>query len=1082
MRKGSALLIVLGMMAFMVISAVAFSAYMRYSRLPNSYLRRTSSSRLLVKAALAEAIDQVDAAIGENIHPNVGRREPRPGVGGVSADLNGVQNESRANRNVWAQRVYLGTNSVSALLKPEDTVSTLTFEGLAYIPPPLVNYARYYSRRSTAATWKTLGFDSGRYAFCAIDVSDFFDVNALAANAGRSSAANGRVTLAHLFENRAHTSYAADPAAWDGSSFMQNFRDESPLAGAIKGKQAMNTSSKVPLVSVADLNLAINEKNPGSFISPFCEYVENGLSAFYNGLDAQSEDGARIAGMTFVTDAYYPSTGGTGADDDYDLADPRNQPWPAGTRLDGPAGGVTLGTVMNTLTDAGRRIRNHIGGLGMAELYDWIDENNVPVSLSIPQVERTPMIAGIEPTLNGASVKVSETTEPSVDQLSDDYPAEYGGKKAGPSSTTRTIRYRNIYKLDPQMFSAAFMGTVKTVLAYPFRRGPDVSDPDSFKLDGHLSVYLTTGGFRFRTENDATLLQMTAEGGGLGTKTQMPNGTGVFHAQYPMNAIPLPSPDNTDEQRAAIEVTLSGDTSAAQAVYNAVQDNPLLTVTWEQDQTATQDEMTKKWTWANNGDPRIAEAVCGMMPVTAAGIPDKDFNAATVKSWIKEGTRTVSVRAAVWLRVQNGDARTVDLVPACLNDDKTFLGADNSNSMGPAGSDDLGSAFPLMCFDGGSFEFSLASFKQFTPVGLNFAANGNKGVICPDPRWNWAPEHWYAVNAVNANEWLNAAHTLQGGSGCDHDVFLSSSDAGYLQSIYELAFLPRVTNWDDKLSNHNYGDYSMGTVRSPMNGNLTAWPTAAGVNADKMWRTYCPYDRQGCARDDFEGIGFVNQGGGCKVNPYSDNLNVVMAALANTPFDWWAASTNVDAEVSVSESDRLNAKTFNQKYAFNEMNSKAKLKWADLEKIAKSYIASVHGKDTTVNDTGKPGVDTTNTAEGEGIRNTTESDVNLWEDQWNSLDWDGQNSDFCGVTSSDLNVLSDCDRKFLYGYWRECFAPLQQLFLIFVRAEPLMMGGSDSMPPQLGARAVALVWRDPYGTGDNTKPHRTRVLFYRQFE
>ena len=127
-------------------------------------------------------------------------------------------------------------------------------------------------------------------------------------------------------------------------------------------------------------------------------------------------------------------------------------------------------------------------------------------------------------------------------------------------------------------------------------------------------------------------------------------------------------------------------------------------------------------------------------------------------------------------------------------------------------------------------------------------------------------------------------------------------------------------------------------------------------------------------------------------------------------------------------------------------------------------------------------MDTTNTAEGEGIRNTTESDVNLWEDQWNSLDWDGQNSDFCGVTSSDLNVLSDCDRKFLYGYWRECFAPLQQLFLIFVRAEPLMMGGSDSMPPQLGARAVALVWRDPYGTGDNTKPHRTRVLFYRQFE
>ena len=72
MRKGSALLIVLGMLAFMVISAVAFSAFMRFSRMPSSYLRRTSSSRHLVKAALAEAIDIVDAAVADNPHPGVG--------------------------------------------------------------------------------------------------------------------------------------------------------------------------------------------------------------------------------------------------------------------------------------------------------------------------------------------------------------------------------------------------------------------------------------------------------------------------------------------------------------------------------------------------------------------------------------------------------------------------------------------------------------------------------------------------------------------------------------------------------------------------------------------------------------------------------------------------------------------------------------------------------------------------------------------------------------------------------------------------------------------------------------------------
>ena len=50
-----------------------------------------------------------------------------------------------------------------------------------------------------------------------------------------------------------------------------------------------------------------------------------------------------------------------------------------------------------------------------------------------------------------------------------------------------------------------------------------------------------------------------------------------------------------------------------------------------------------------------------------------------------------------------------------------------------------------------------------------------------------------------------------------------------------------------------------------------------------------------------------------------------------------------------------------------------------------------------------------------------------------------------------------------------------------------MMGGGsvNQTPPQLGARAVALVWRDPgmeYPSTDASKPHRTRILFYRQFE
>ena len=56
------------------------------------------------------------------------------------------------------------------------------------------------------------------------------------------------------------------------------------------------------------------------------------------------------------------------------------------------------------------------------------------------------------------------------------------------------------------------------------------------------------------------------------------------------------------------------------------------------------------------------------------------------------------------------------------------------------------------------------------------------------------------------------------------------------------------------------------------------------------------------------------------------------------------------------------------------------------------------------------------------------------------------------------------------------------------------MGGSGEgqIPAQQGGRAVALVWRDPAtpknqannprDAFDNWVPHRTRVLFYHQFD
>ena len=187
-----------------------------------------------------------------------------------------------------------------------------------------------------------------------------------------------------------------------------------------------------------------------------------------------------------------------------------------------------------------------------------------------------------------------------------------------------------------------------------------------------------------------------------------------------------------------------------------------------------------------------------------------------------------------------------------------------------------------------------------------------------------------------------------------------------------------------------------------------------------------------------------------------------MAAFANTPCDWWAAATNTQSRSGkiphIAKNDRLDAKKFNAAYALCEMNGDATLEWLDAEAVAQRFIGAMASRrdDNTVD----------------------------WCNVYDGLGWDDK--DFCGVNGFQIGgeEPSDVDRKFLYGYWRDCFAVKQQLFLVFVRAEPMMTGGGalGRTPPQLGSRAVALVWRDPTASNDNNTPHRTRVLFYRQFD
>ena len=351
------------------------------------------------------------------------------------------------------------------------------------------------------------------------------------------------------------------------------------------------------------------------------------------------------------------------------------------------------------------------------------------------------------------------------------------------------------------------------------------------------------------------------------------------------------------------------------------------------------------------------------------------------------------------------------------------------------------------------------------PISISPAA-----VMVPDPRHNHAPDNWYSESAdMTEDRWLESnliGVDVNGNPNMprDGDIFMATSDAGYLQSIYELAFLPRLTDLYSHGDSKTSGNYGLaGVAFKNWNDDNYATEAKDTFNAEFMWRTYDPISEDRKAFE-VENLPFTSEGTGMKVNPYSDSTNVLMAAFANTPVDWRHAHTNYAFSAELDDVAK-DVAAFNEMYAWNGYEGKedAKFAWEDLRRVAGRLMDLMHGSNNPD-----------------------------WKTAWNNLDWYNLCSDgnvFPGVPMADpkkTDELWDVDRKFLYGFWRDCFAARQQLFLVFVRAEPMMLGGgaANQLPPQLGARAVALVWRDPATPAAATDgyPHRTRILFYRPLD
>ena len=1045
-RNGSALLIVLGVLSFLVVSAVAFSAYMRRARLPSSYLRRSVAARELAKGALARTIDEIDRAIADGVHPGLGGR----------------------SQNTWRDRIFFNGGTEQDI---SQTAPTLTFEGLAYIPPPLVNEARYWSRKTPTAVWKPFGYDTGRYAYCAIDVSDYFDVNRLVADYPRSSAANRRITAAHLFEDVNHTSAPSGADAWD--TFMEQFRDIDEESLEIR----FDSNSKMPLISIADFNLALGDNGSiGRIKSPFVEYLKAGTGTFYpSGGGAQDET---YASMTFVTDGWFPrgkktlsGSGNNNAIETYDIADGRYQPYQmsmlAKDRL--KLSQAILGTGLNTQGGKSDLWLERLAGIGCAALADYLDADRTPISLAIPTTERVPMICGISPQLGPSKFSLRV-------QGNEGEPTE----KVKESETSRTVTQTVTWKIDAGEIAKAFMqGHVQALVVYPFLHKEE-SEPQ-FEVDGQFSLFFSSTDIKLRTSARDVLHLAQREIAG----PAIDSANGIIHVKLPRGNPVMKTLSSgiaeTQEDAvwdSAVAMSLEGGSGIASELNNAGREFLKMTYTWKQtradkDQPWTPSLQTLMQTDVSGNSEVTVEANCGLPALKADGTVDEDFTTRLLNNVKNPNwSKAIKLNAAVWLRVVNKtDNKVVDLVPACISDDRIQNSVNDPDTRAEIiGSDEFaGKPFPIMRFDlGVTLDFGVQKLLAFAGEDGNSPdlAVSPKSVMVADPRFNYAPEHWFEFSSANltANDWVNTVKTRYLVGSHDGDIFLATSDAGYLQSVYELALLPRFTNFRTTGNSPTSGN-----LLPPGRGNPTTFAACGSEqNHAFMWTSYDP---MGLDEDAFDELPFTSEGTGMKVNPYTDSTNVMMAAFANTPVDWRRASTNVME--GATDYASMSVVDFNKKYAWNEYasGSGSGFAWEDLEKVAGRFMSEI--------------------CPIEQRRGGGNSSYKSWKLAWNDL-WDAAASsdtedDFLGVElSAETDRIWGVDRKFLYGFWRDCFAARQQLFLVFMRAEPLLLGGgtADQMPPQLGARAVALFWRDPTTSdkSNNGYPHRTRLLFYRPLD
>ena len=1094
---------VLGFLSFMVISAVAFAIYMRTERVPSSALRRNTATRHLVKAAMAHAMSRVDDAI---------RNDPFPGLANTNGNIfaNFYHDKDNNSMDLWLGRVFMppdpagllddNGSPVAGANEPGDankfpwrfapvteTVSVLNLEALGYLPPPLVNDVRFLSRSSWAAKWQNFPFDAGRFAFCAVNVSDYFDINRTKVGVRSSpldSCVSLRGTLAYRSdgneENVPETTFTSLAKMLGPEAVRQNYTNPDNDAGQAAG-------SDTEYVSLLDYNLAFGA-NPGgiSILGPlFYDWIYNNRGSrkyFYGGTIKTAEGAMQARRQPFVTDSF-----ATNETYEIDFAKLDGQPY-SDINMNGQ---VTAQQVaMATSSKCVQRMYNK-GILGEADVftfYDYLDHDDIPLSLAMPCVECVPMVTAVE-LVNGQTIAKLMVNPPAT-------PSAPTYNPNAPGSTTQTKT--TTYTLDASSFNSASIG-VRVLVAFPFRHfnGRNIND---FNVQVAMKVFVAAGAVSVRLANDLVQLHPDPQNNGAAwnqpsSSFTVGNANDALVWSLYSNKVKVSIPNECDDQESAV---MKIDVTSWNGSATVPPNQPFFTEIVNTPGTLSQ---TMSF---SPGGPSSSLVQFDLRPYDNGTLMQQGQIPIAAGATPAFMTNPFKTYAMLWVRITDSTGKeTYDLAPAVIDDDML----NNKNNNNSIFTSIMGSSVPgCLLFSDSATSYTYSSLSALN--GSITPAWQPNALAVVDPRYNYLPEDWFTWNqsGITGGQWLNTiaqAGYFNVAANRDPDIFMFTSNQGYLQSLGEFAFLPRLSQWND-----TPGSRISPLLRNASGASATASHAAQPqdiLNNVCAWRTY-PVDRdfyEDCARPGI-GIG-RNYDGIQAVNPYSDDEAVLMAAFAETPCDYWTTGRIVagaDSKETLSEEfqkivtqmgdnnqtsgDAIKGAEECLKYAFCKKNddSSSRMESKDVKAIMQSFAQAFSAGG------GRP-----------------------WEEVYDAMPWfeglDPTNDDsfknFMGVKLDNCPLFS-IDRKFLYSYWRDCFANKQQLFLIFVRAESTALGGpGEGTPSQQGGRAVALVWREPVAydvdnhsdtLSDNhlnltmmqeesvrrRRPHRMRVLFYHQFD